>query len=76
MLHNIDIVLKESGSSRGSILKLNCYLQDFKRDFRDFEQVLRDYFGEHRPARINLQNPNLPADALVEIDFIAAVEEK
>lgn len=68
-------MLKESGSSPGSVLKLNCYLQNFKRDFRDFEMVLREFFGEHRPARINLQNPQLPADALVEIDFIAAVEK-
>ena len=75
VLHNIDIVLKESGSSAGSILKLNCYLQDFKRDFAAFEQVLREYFGEHRPARINLNNPQLPANSLVEIDFIAAVEK-
>ncbi|EJT49515.1 endoribonuclease L-PSP [Trichosporon asahii var. asahii CBS 8904] len=51
-------------------------ITDQARDFAAFEQVLREYFGEHKPARINLNNPQLPANSLVEIDFIAAVEDK
>lgn len=68
-------MLKEAGSSRGSVIKINCYLHNMERDFVGMELVLREWFGEHRPARINLNNPLLAGGVLVEIEAIAAVDE-
>jgi 2-iminobutanoate/2-iminopropanoate deaminase len=74
VLKNIDAVLAAAGSSKNSVLKMNCYLSDFKRDFRAFEEVYHEHFGDHVPARINIEIPNLPGGVLIEIDFVAAVE--
>lgn len=74
VLANVDATLKAAGSSRNSVIKMNCYLSNFKRDFRAFEEVYHEFFGDHYPARINLEQPALPGGTLIECDFIAAVE--
>lgn len=69
---NLQIILEESGSSLGRILKQNVYLTDFA-DFEAFNKVSAEYLGEHRPARATMKVLELPKNAPMALDVVAAV---
>jgi 2-iminobutanoate/2-iminopropanoate deaminase len=71
VLANIEALLKEAGSSREKVLKVNVYLAHIE-DFGAMNAVYREFFGSPPyPARTTIQAGSLPGGIGVEIDVIA-----
>jgi 2-iminobutanoate/2-iminopropanoate deaminase len=70
-LANIEALLKEAGSSREKVLKVNVYLAHIE-DFGAMNAVYQGFFGSAPyPARTTIQAGALPGGIGVEIDVIA-----
>ena len=75
VLENIRAILKAAGSSLDLALKVTVYLKSLEY-FTEFNNVYSEYFKEHKPARSVIEVSNIPKDALLEVDVIAAVKHK
>ena len=53
------------------VVKTTCYLKSME-DFSLFNEIYAQYFKDHKPARSCFAVAQLPKDALVEIEVIAA----
>ena len=71
-LQNLRAVLEAGGSSMEQVLKVTIFLADMG-DFQQVNQVYKEYFIQHKPARACVAVKTLPKNALVEIDCVAAV---
>ena len=69
-LKNIQAILEEAGYSLNNVVKCGIFLADMN-DFATVNEVYRQYFNEHKPARACVQVARLPRDAKVEIEAIA-----
>ncbi|KAF2152722.1 Endoribonuclease L-PSP [Myriangium duriaei CBS 260.36] len=74
IFENLKIILEESGSSLDHIIKQNVYLTDFDH-FEAFNTVSAEYLGEHRPARATVKVLELPKNAPMGLDVVAALLE-
>ncbi|WP_262123300.1 RidA family protein [Anaerococcus sp. Marseille-Q5996] len=72
VLNNIKAILEESGSSIDKVIKCTVYLADIN-DFAAVNEVYKEFFDEHKPARSALQVAALPLGAALEIEAIASV---
>lgn len=72
VLHNLEEVLKEAGSSMQKVIKTTIFLFDME-DFADVNEVYAKAFGEHKPARSTIAVATLPKDALIEIEAVALI---
>jgi 2-iminobutanoate/2-iminopropanoate deaminase len=72
VMENLAAVLGEAGSGLSKAVKCTVYLTDMK-DFAAMNEVYAAHFRDHKPARVTVQVPRLPKDALIEIDCIALV---
>ncbi len=68
--------LEKAGSSMERVLKVNVYLNDLK-DYKAMNEVFRGKFGKNPPVRTTIAAAGgIPGDSLVEIDCIAALNDK
>ncbi len=70
VMKNIEIVLKEAGTTMDKIVKTTVFLNDMN-DFPAMNKVYEECFAGHKPARAAVEVSRLPKDALVEIECIA-----
>ncbi|GLA07686.1 hypothetical protein AnigIFM60653_008924 [Aspergillus niger] len=71
---NLKIILEESGTTLDRIIKQNVYLTDFEQ-FEAFNKVSAEYLGDHRPARATMKVMELPKNAPMGLDVVAALPE-
>ncbi|RSM12169.1 hypothetical protein CEP52_002606 [Fusarium oligoseptatum] len=72
IFENLKIILQESGTTLGRIIKQNVYLTNFD-DFEAFNKVSAEYLGGHRPARATMKVLELPNGARMGLDAVAAL---
>lgn len=70
VLANLKEVLATAGCTFQDVLKTTIYVTDLT-NFPVLNQIYGEAMGSHRPARSTVEVTNLPAGALVEIDFVA-----
>ena len=71
VIKNLDIVLKEAGSSLDCVLKTTVFLTK-KEDFSQMNEIYKKYFPRNPPARSAIVI-NLAGDFKIEIEAIAYV---
>ena len=71
-LHNVERVLTAAGLGREDVVQCRIYIADVSY-WDAVNQVYRDFFGSHRPARIVVAVPALHFGCLGEIEAIAEV---
>ncbi|CAG9862485.1 unnamed protein product [Phyllotreta striolata] len=71
-LENIKNILESGGSKIDNVIKATVYLKDLN-DYAQVNEVYQQYFTKNPPARTAFQVGNLPLNASVEIEVIAAV---
>ncbi len=71
VLRNIQAILESSGSSLTKILKTTIYIKNIG-DFDKVNIIYKKYITEN-PARSTIEVSNLPKNALIEIECIAAI---
>jgi 2-iminobutanoate/2-iminopropanoate deaminase len=74
VIRNLRAVLEAGGSSLSRVLKTTCFLADMG-DFAAFNEVYAKYFPG-KPARSTVAVRGLPKNALVEIEAIAAIQDR
>ena len=74
-LKNVAAVLQASGSSLDQVLKTTVYVSDIQLWDR-VNQVYASFFGEHKPARAVVPTRALHHGFQIEIEAIAAVDER
>lgn len=75
VLENIEIILKDSGSDKNSILKTTVYISDMA-NWPKVNEVYKSFFKKHKPARAVVPTNELHHEVLIEIEAIAAKKEK
>ncbi|MDP6397078.1 MAG: RidA family protein [Candidatus Marinimicrobia bacterium] len=73
VLHNIDGILVEAGSSLSSAVKLTVFMTDLSR-FSELNEVFLEFFEKDPPARSALEVSKLPLGVDVEIECVAVKE--
>lgn len=68
-IKNLIAILHEAGYGVEHVVRCGVWLED-ARDFPAFNQVFRQYFGEHAPARSCVVS-SMVVDCKVEIDCVA-----
>jgi len=74
-LKNVSEILKAAGSDVRQVLKTTIYVSDIAMWDR-VNAVYARFFGEHRPARAVVPTRNLHFGFQVEIEAIAAVNDR
>ena len=69
-MQNIDAILKRHGSSLADTVKCTVFLLDMK-EWPAFNEVYREFFPDHFPARSALGANGLALGARVEVECIA-----
>jgi 2-iminobutanoate/2-iminopropanoate deaminase len=71
-LDNLAAIAAVAGADLSRAVKVNAYLRDMS-GFARFNEVYREYFGAHPPARTTVQS-DLPGFE-VEIDAVLALDD-
>ena len=71
-LENVKAILEEAGSSLDKVIKCTIYLADIN-DFAEVNEVYKEFFGNHKPARSAIQVGALPLGGVIEIEAIATL---
>lgn len=71
-LSNIAAILAAKGLTMADVLKVNIFLTDMA-DFAAVNEVYAKHFAEPFPARACVAVKQLPKDAVVEIEAVAAL---
>ncbi|WP_420345378.1 RidA family protein [Pelagibius sp.] len=69
-LEHLRAALEAAGSSLDRVVKCTVFFTDMK-DFQPFNDVYREFFGGHLPARSGVEVKGLALGARVEIECIA-----
>jgi len=72
VLTHIQSILEEAGSSFNQVVKTTIYLKNMN-DFPTVNQIYKNYFKDHKPARSTIEVARLPKDAKIEIELIALI---
>jgi len=75
VLDNVEAILEASGSSLARVLKATVYIADIAHWPR-FNELYARRMGTHRPARTVVPVAALHYGYLVEMDVVAALEER
>lgn len=70
VMDSMEAVLTEAGSTLGKVLKCTIFLDDMD-DFSAVNEIYKNYFSEHPPAREAVAVETLPKNVKVEISCIA-----
>jgi len=71
-LANVSALLESAGSGLSQVVKATLFLADMA-DFAAANEVWREAFGDHRPARTTIGVAALPLGAAVEVEAWAWV---
>ena len=70
-IENLEIVLKECGSSLENVVDITVFLTDIQRDFKKFNAIYGKYFGHINPARTTVEVSKFPSPVNIELKVIA-----
>ena len=73
-LRNLEALVVQEGGSRSDILRTTAYIAHMD-DWGAVNEVYREFFGDHKPARTIAAVPEIHFGFLVEIDGIAVIHE-
>ncbi|MFO7880922.1 MAG: Rid family detoxifying hydrolase [Kosmotogaceae bacterium] len=73
-LDNMLAVVEAGGSSLKQIINIKIYITDISL-FAKFDEIYKQYLGDHRPARAVIGVSELPKKAQIEVEAIAAIKD-
>lgn len=69
-LLNVEAVLKEAGSDLSKVVKVTVFVKDMG-NFSRINEVYKEFFTDHKPARSLVEAARLPLDGEIEIEAVA-----
>ena len=73
VINNIRLILEEYGAGLENVVDILVFLIDMDRDFKAYNEVYAEYFGEIMPARTTVSINALPSPIAIEMKVIAKV---
>ena len=73
-LTNLETLIKQEGGDRNNVVRTTAYIADMKY-WGEVNDVYREFFGDHKPARTIAAVPEIHFGFLVEIDGMAVIHE-
>ena len=73
VLGNLLSIVEAGGGCKESVARVEVYIRDLK-DFAQINEAYKEFFGNHRPARVGVQVAALPDDVPLEASMIAFAE--
>ncbi len=70
---NVRTVLEESGSEWNNMIDVTVFLTNMKDDFKIYNQLWAEYFGNNPPCRTTLEINCLPTPIAIELKVIATI---
>ncbi|MGY8670931.1 MAG: Rid family hydrolase, partial [Candidatus Poseidoniales archaeon] len=71
VVDNLEIILKEAGSSLDKVIDVTSFLVNMERDFQGYNEVWAETLGKVGPTRTTLAISALPTPIAVEMKVIA-----
>ena len=72
VLLNLEMILKEGGSSIQNVLKVTIFMKNIAQ-FHELNEIYSEYFSASKPARACVEVSALPKGVAVEMDAIAEI---
>jgi len=73
VFRNIRFILEDAGSSWENIVDVTVYLTNMKQDFKTFNRLYAEHFGDVQPCRTTIEVGALPTPIAVELKVIATI---
>jgi 2-aminomuconate deaminase len=74
VFQNVRWILEDAGSSWDKIVDVTVFLTNMKDDFKTYNQLWAEYFGENPPCRTTLEINCLPTPIAIELKVIATID--
>ena len=75
VFENVRLVLEDSGASMKNLVDVTVFLTNIKDDFKTYNEIYSQYFGEVRPTRTTVEITALPTPIAIELKCIAYLGE-
>jgi len=72
---NVKAILVEAGASWESLVDVTVYLTNMKDDFKIYNRLWAEYFGNNPPCRTTVEINCLPTPIAIELKCIAVFSE-
>jgi 2-aminomuconate deaminase len=73
VFQNVKWILEDSGSSWDQMVDVTVFLTNMKDDFKTYNRLWAEYFGDNPPCRTTLEINCLPTPIAIELKVIATV---
>ena len=73
VFQNVKWILEDSGSSWDKMVDVTVFLTNMKDDFKTYNRLWAEYFGDNPPCRTTLEINCLPTPIAIELKVIATV---
>ena len=73
-LTNLETLIKQEGGDRSCVIRTTAYIADMD-DWGIVNEVYREFFGDHKPARTIAAVPEIHFGYRVEIDGVAFLRD-
>jgi 2-aminomuconate deaminase len=70
VINNIRVILEEYGAGLENVVDVLVFLIDMDRDFKDYNKVYAEHFGEIMPTRTTVSINALPSPIAIEMKVI------
>ena len=73
VFQNVRWILEASGSAWGNMVDVTVFLTNMKDDFKTYNRLWAEYFGDNPPCRTTIEINCLPTPIASELKVIATV---
>jgi 2-aminomuconate deaminase len=71
---NIRYILEDAGSSWENMVDVTVFLTNMKDDFKTYNRLYAEYFGEVKPCRTTVEINSLPTPIAIELKVVATID--
>ena len=71
---NVKMILEASGAKWTDLVDVTVFLTNMKDDFKIYNELWKEYFGEKPPCRTTIEINCLPTPIAIELKCTAALE--
>jgi len=73
VFQNVRWILEASGSAWGNMVDVTVFLTNMQNDFKTYNRLWAEYFGDNPPCRTTIEINCLPTPIAIELKVIATV---
>lgn len=74
VFQNIRFILEDAGSSWENLLDVTVFLTNMKDDFKTYNKIYAEYFGDVQPCRTTVEINALPTPIAIELKVMAWID--